>query len=158
MHTNIVEMSSKNASNIPLTRVKNNVVVTLSGDVLIVSSIRRGMSKIWNFEIYKMDSSKGNKWEQTFSLGNEAIILDLGITVPAKDIEGIKRNSIYFSATDDDQHDKMMFSYSISIQRRLNTRSNILLDVHWYNWFYKLYNRTMDVQKNTKSYVKITML
>ncbi|XP_010451278.1 PREDICTED: putative F-box protein At5g66830 [Camelina sativa] len=105
--------------NIPLTRMKNNVVVTLSGDVLIVTSIRQGGSKIWNFEMYKMDSSKGNKWEQTFSIGNEAILLDLGITVLAEDIGGIKKNSIYFNATDyDEQHDENdVFIFSLDTKK-----------------------------------------
>ncbi|KAL1201749.1 putative F-box protein [Cardamine amara subsp. amara] len=93
--------------NIPSTRVKNNVVVTVSGDALFVSSIRSSMSKTWSFKIYKIDSSKGiNKWEEIVSLGDEEILLGLGITVLAKDIGGIKKNSIYFNATDfEDEHD-----------------------------------------------------
>ncbi|CAA7057837.1 unnamed protein product [Microthlaspi erraticum] len=101
--------------NFPLNRKKNNVVVTLSGDVLIVTSTRPSMSKIWNFEIYKMDSSKGNKWEEIISLGDEVILLDLGITVYAKEINGgIKRNSIYFNGRDFgdkyDENDILIFS------------------------------------------------
>ncbi|CAH2078304.1 unnamed protein product [Thlaspi arvense] len=54
-----------------------------------------------------MDSSKGNKWEKMISLGDEAILLDLSITVLAKDIEGIKSNSIYFNGRDfEDQYDE----------------------------------------------------
>lgn len=33
-------------------------------------------------------------------MGDEAILLELGITVLAKDMEGIKRNSIYFNGSD----------------------------------------------------------
>ncbi|KAF8049533.1 hypothetical protein N665_2185s0002 [Sinapis alba] len=43
-----------------------------------------------------MDSSK--RLEEIVSLGDEAIILDLGITVLAKDLEGVISNSIYFTA------------------------------------------------------------
>ncbi|CAA7057835.1 unnamed protein product [Microthlaspi erraticum] len=98
-----------------LTRMKHYVVVTLSGDVLIVTSTRPCMSKIWNFEIFKMDSSKGNKWEGIDSLGDEAILLELGITVDTKEInEGVKRNSIYFNGRDFgdeyDENDVLIFS------------------------------------------------
>ncbi|KAG2333335.1 hypothetical protein Bca4012_017020 [Brassica carinata] len=39
-------------------------------------------------------------WEVVDSLGDEALILHMGITVVAKDVPGIKRNSIYFSGLD----------------------------------------------------------
>ncbi|KAF3591203.1 hypothetical protein DY000_02027040 [Brassica cretica] len=80
-------------------RRRNNVVVTLGGDVLIVRSKNPHRSYSWNFRIFKMDSSnEETKWEEIFSLGDEAIILDLGITVLAKDQEGVTSNSIYFTA------------------------------------------------------------
>ncbi|KAL1201745.1 putative F-box protein [Cardamine amara subsp. amara] len=95
---------------------KDDLVVTVGGDVLIVKSVRPSMSKIWNFQIYKMGSSKGKKWEEIVSLGDEAILLDLGITVLAKDVEGMKKNSIYFNATDYyDEHDRnIVFIYSLN--------------------------------------------
>ncbi|XP_010439373.1 PREDICTED: putative F-box protein At5g66830 [Camelina sativa] len=131
--------------NIPLTRMKNNVVVTLSGDVLIVTSIRQGGSKIWNFEIYKMDSSKGNKWEQKFSIGNEAILLDLGITVLAEDIGGIKKNSIYFNATDyDDQHDENdVFIFSLDTKKVEQPHQSVCSSVPGSNarWFLPSFKR-----------------
>ncbi|XP_010474053.1 PREDICTED: putative F-box protein At5g66830, partial [Camelina sativa] len=86
---------------------KKNLVVTLTGDVLIVKCYRPSFSVIWEFEIYKMLGN--NEWEDVFSLGDEAMLLDLGITVLAKDMQGIKSNSIYFSnATPyfEDQYDK----------------------------------------------------
>lgn len=93
---------------------KNNVVVTVDGDVLIVNSMRKEMSYIWNFKIYKMGSSKGSKWVEVVSLGDEVILLELGITVLAKDIEGIKRNSIYFNGSDSvnpyDENDIFIFN------------------------------------------------
>ncbi|KAG2239757.1 hypothetical protein Bca52824_091454 [Brassica carinata] len=45
---------------------KNSMVVTVDGDVLIVNSVRESMSYIWDFEIYKMGSSTGSKWEEIF--------------------------------------------------------------------------------------------
>ncbi|KAH0935346.1 hypothetical protein HID58_012463 [Brassica napus] len=62
--------------------------------------VRESMSYIWNFKIYKMGLSKGSKWEEVVTLANEAILLELGITVLANDMEGIKRNSIYFNCSD----------------------------------------------------------
>ncbi|KAJ4899779.1 F-box protein [Raphanus sativus] len=76
-------------------RTRENVVVTVRGDVLIVKSESPFLSETWNFKIFKMDSSNG--LEEIFSLGDEAIILDLGITVLAKDQDGITSNSIYFT-------------------------------------------------------------
>ncbi|WZZ89963.1 hypothetical protein YC2023_118542 [Brassica napus] len=67
---------------------KNNMVVTVDGDVLIVNSMRED------------GFIDGSKWEEVVSLGDEAILLELGITVLAKDMEGIKRNSIYFNGSD----------------------------------------------------------
>lgn len=90
-----------------MSHFKNSVVVNLAGHVLIVKCCRPSMSKIWKFEIYKMEGN--NKWEEITSLGDEAILLDLGITVLAKDMQGIKRNSIYFFNTTllfEDQYDK----------------------------------------------------
>lgn len=45
---------------------KNNMVVTVDGDVLIVNSMREGMSYIWNFKIYKMGSSMGASGRKLF--------------------------------------------------------------------------------------------
>ncbi|CAA7057836.1 unnamed protein product [Microthlaspi erraticum] len=103
-----------------LIRMKHNVVVTLSGDVLIVTSTRPGISKIWNFEIYKIDSSKGNKWEEIVSLGDEAILLELGLTVDTKEMsEGIKRNSIYFNGRDfgDEYDENDIFIFSLDTKK-----------------------------------------
>jgi len=75
---------------------KEHIVVTLNGDVLRVKSKIWNNSDVWSFCIYKLNSSN-TYWEKLTSLGDEAILLDLGITVLAKTIEGINRNSIYFS-------------------------------------------------------------
>ncbi|XP_010513373.1 PREDICTED: F-box protein At1g69090-like [Camelina sativa] len=76
---------------------KCNIVVTLRGDVLIVKSFGPLVSKTWTFKIYKMDPSTEDNWEEINSLGDESILLELGITVLAKDQDGVTRNSIYFT-------------------------------------------------------------
>ncbi|CAH8259209.1 unnamed protein product [Arabidopsis lyrata] len=70
-----------------------NLAVTLSGEVLIISS----NPKKCFFTLYKIDP-KSSKWRLIKSIGDEALILDLGITVAAKD--GVMRNCIYFSHDD----------------------------------------------------------
>ncbi|KAL0793983.1 hypothetical protein Bca101_065360 [Brassica carinata] len=74
-------------------------VSTISRQVLKVVSVFQKPKK-WLFLVYKMHPIELT-WELVDSLGDEALILDMGITVVAKDIPGIKRNSIYFSGLDD---------------------------------------------------------
>ncbi|CAN6897947.1 unnamed protein product [Brassica oleracea] len=75
-----------------------NLVVRVTGEVLRVKSIVLCNSDVWYFRIYKMNSSN-SEWEKLDSLGEEeAIFLDLGITVTlANTIQGVNGNSIYFS-------------------------------------------------------------
>ncbi|WZY80412.1 hypothetical protein YC2023_026796 [Brassica napus] len=75
-----------------------NLVVRVTGEVLRVKSIVLCNSDVWYFRIYKMNSSN-SEWEKLDSLGDEeAIFLDLGITVTlANTIKGVNGNSIYFS-------------------------------------------------------------
>ncbi|CAH8320150.1 unnamed protein product [Eruca vesicaria subsp. sativa] len=70
------------------------LVVTVSGDVLKVETFVRSLSRIWSFRIFKVCSS--GLFERVKSLGDEAMLLELGITVVANNNEGISRNSIYF--------------------------------------------------------------
>ncbi|KAG2240593.1 hypothetical protein Bca52824_090557 [Brassica carinata] len=62
--------------------VATNIIVTVTGDVL---------------EVVKMWEPRCRSWFFFHSLGDEAMLLDLGITVLANDNDGISRNSIYFS-------------------------------------------------------------
>lgn len=98
-----------------MNRFQNNIIVTVRGDILIVGSVRPNMTDTWLFVIHKMDSSKEDKWEKIDSLGDESIILDLGITVLAKDLEGIISNSIYFTANDyfEDYEGNEIFVYNL---------------------------------------------
>ncbi|KAF8069803.1 hypothetical protein N665_1131s0003 [Sinapis alba] len=71
------------------------LVVTVTGDVLKVETFLKPESKIWSFRLFKVCSL--GLFKRVYSLGNEAMLLDLGITVLANNNEeGIRRNSIYF--------------------------------------------------------------
>ncbi|CAH8354203.1 unnamed protein product [Eruca vesicaria subsp. sativa] len=79
-------------------RITNeNLVVTVTGDVLYVENWAARSTSLWSFRVYKVYSS--GLFEQVDSLGNEAMLFDLGITVLANDHivgGGFKRNSIYY--------------------------------------------------------------
>ncbi|RID72714.1 hypothetical protein BRARA_C04593 [Brassica rapa] len=119
-------------------RRRNNVVVTLRGHVLIVRSKSPFMSETWNFRIFKMDSSDGKiKWEKIFSLGDEAIILDLGITVLAKDLEGVTSNSIYFAAHEINWYDTEIFVFHLDTKKveqlpQLFSSTVSFYEAHWF--------------------------
>ncbi|CAN7013894.1 unnamed protein product [Brassica rapa subsp. trilocularis] len=119
-------------------RRRNNVVVTLRGHVLIVRSKSPFMSETWNFRIFKMDSSDGKiKWEEIFSLGDEAIILDLGITVLAKDLEGVTCNSIYFAAHEINWYDTEIFVFHLDTKKveqlpQLFSSTVSFYEAHWF--------------------------
>ncbi|XP_010444838.1 PREDICTED: F-box protein At5g25290-like [Camelina sativa] len=90
-----------------------NIAVRPSGEVLVVMSIFYGSSRpwmflldsFWMFLLYKKnpyrvpDNRFYNMLVKVDSLGDEALFLDLGITVPANRDLGIEPNSIYFSRT-----------------------------------------------------------
>ncbi|XP_048617885.1 probable F-box protein At4g22165 [Brassica napus] len=86
-------------------RITNaKLVVTVTGDVLYVENWATLFTsfRVWSFRVYKVYSSGlFNKYEQVDSLGNEAMLFDLGITVLANDdiVGGFKRNSIYYKTT-----------------------------------------------------------
>ncbi|CAH2055186.1 unnamed protein product [Thlaspi arvense] len=67
----------------------HNLAVTLFGQVLIISSIGRNF-----LNFYTMDP-ESSKWSILKSLGEEALLMDQGITVAAKD--GVLKNCIYYS-------------------------------------------------------------
>ncbi|KAJ4910651.1 putative F-box protein [Raphanus sativus] len=73
------------------------LVVTVTGDVLKVETILRPVSRIWSFRLFKICSL--GLFKRVRSLGEEAMLLDLGITVLANNSEGICRNSIYFNGS-----------------------------------------------------------
>ncbi|KFK28791.1 hypothetical protein AALP_AA7G048600 [Arabis alpina] len=74
------------------------LVVTVTGDVLKVEKMVRPRSGIRSFRLYKVNMSGSYKRpEQVDSLGEEAMLFDLGITVLVNGSEGVKRSSIYFN-------------------------------------------------------------
>ncbi|KAG2311726.1 hypothetical protein Bca52824_023283 [Brassica carinata] len=74
------------------------LVVAVTGDVLKVETFLRFVSRIWSFHLYKVCSL--GLFKRVYSLGDESMLLDLGITVLANNYDGIYRNSIYFNGSD----------------------------------------------------------
>ncbi|CAL9231528.1 unnamed protein product [Arabidopsis halleri] len=89
-------------------RFSNNIAVTISGEVLLVQNFFYEATRYRSFRLYKKDSNPdlnaiiNNPYPmvEVYSLGDEALLLDLGITVPAGRTLGIERNSIYFTRHD----------------------------------------------------------
>ncbi|KAG7557367.1 hypothetical protein ISN44_As11g033400 [Arabidopsis suecica] len=92
---------------------RHNIAVTTSGEVLLVESIvydDSSDSKIptIGLRLYKKVPNpdpdefiyRPNVSVEVDSLGHEALLLDLGITVPADRTFGIEPNSIYFTRHD----------------------------------------------------------
>ncbi|AAD10661.1 Hypothetical protein [Arabidopsis thaliana] len=75
----------------------SNLAVTLSGEVLIIVGGKMDSSPEAKcvFTVNKMDPKSSEFTVLIKSIGDEALLLDLGITVPAKD--GVMRDCIYFS-------------------------------------------------------------
>lgn len=59
---------------------RTHLVVTLTGETLRVKSMIWSHLDVWSFRIYKLNSSNTD-WEKLTSLGDEAVLLDQGITV-----------------------------------------------------------------------------
>ncbi|KAF2543259.1 hypothetical protein F2Q68_00029345 [Brassica cretica] len=80
------------------------IATSVSGQVLLVACMEQ--DSIWEFRIYAYDPLT-KTGERVNDLGDEALIFDMGFTVVvAKDIPGIKRNSIYFSYFNIDHQSK----------------------------------------------------
>ncbi|AEC05987.1 F-box protein (DUF295) [Arabidopsis thaliana] len=113
-----------------------NIALTTSGELLKVASVVQ-KSKRWLFRIYKMNYIK-RRWERIESLGDEALILDMGITIVAKDIPGLKRNSIYISGFDyGRKHLDHIFIFDLTTQESeplpyCVSSSNDFSDARWF--------------------------
>ncbi|XP_010436446.1 PREDICTED: putative F-box protein At4g22660 [Camelina sativa] len=96
---------------------ETKLVVTVTGDVLKVERMKINQS----FRIYKVYSSSRllKEYEGVYSLGDEAMILDLGITFPANDFEGFHRNSIYFCDREN-THQISIFDLETKNMKRLH--------------------------------------
>lgn len=73
----------------------NNIALTLSGEVLLIESIVTQKGRCF-FDIFRRDPKRKDDWIFIDSVGEEALLLDQGITVAAKD--GVMTNCIYFSS------------------------------------------------------------
>ncbi|KAL0773157.1 hypothetical protein Bca101_038308 [Brassica carinata] len=94
-------------------KVNYNIAVTRSGEVLLVKCMvfkatTSAMMPKRMFHLYKTDPNpdsedilhRENLSFEVHSLGDEALLLDSGITVPADPTLGIEPNSIYFTRHD----------------------------------------------------------
>ncbi|CAH8255428.1 unnamed protein product [Arabidopsis lyrata] len=80
--------------------VVTQLVVTVTGNVLKVEKWYRARDRSLSFRVFKVYSSGFlKKPEQIYSLGDEFMLLDQGITVLANNSDGFIRNSIYFSTS-----------------------------------------------------------
>ncbi|CAL9222646.1 unnamed protein product [Arabidopsis halleri] len=81
-----------------------SIAVTTAGEVLLVES--KTFENQRTFRLFKKDPNNEDplvhspKLLEVDSVGDEALLLDLGITVPANHTIGIKPNSIYFTRHD----------------------------------------------------------
>ncbi|WZY75609.1 hypothetical protein YC2023_021993 [Brassica napus] len=73
----------------------NRIAFTTSGEALMVRLYDIDISSR-SFYVHKKNHAT-NKWDEMTSLGDQALIFGLGITVSAKIVQGLKSNSIYFS-------------------------------------------------------------
>ncbi|CDY44108.1 BnaA01g13160D [Brassica napus] len=120
----------------------SSIAVTSSGEVLLVESDPR--SRTW-FRLYKKDPDVEDPDHachtvtEVHSLGGEALLLDLGFTVPANKALGIKPDSIYFTRHFRPCHcsprDLDICVYNLatqSLHRYHNLNKMDLMDARWF--------------------------
>ncbi|KAG7546607.1 F-box domain [Arabidopsis suecica] len=125
--------------------VTTKLVVTVNGDVLKVDRIWERKTRICRFfDVYKVYSSESLKnYEKVESLGDEAMLLDLGITVLANDIEGLKRNCIYFSGSlENIIHDKFIFNIETQKMERVHKLDCSSAQLSSARWFLPSFTQT----------------
>ncbi|CAA7023338.1 unnamed protein product [Microthlaspi erraticum] len=95
---------------------KHSIAVTTSGEALYVRSKAYETStleRLRTFHVFKRDpkdldpSTKDTRLVELDSLGDEALFLDLGVTVKADHSLGVEPNSIYFTLGDRIHHNKV---------------------------------------------------
>ncbi|KAG2284246.1 hypothetical protein Bca52824_055466 [Brassica carinata] len=110
----------------------DNFAVTTSGEVLLVLTITYESSFEWNrtFHLYKKQDTKLIKVD---SLGDEALFLDFGITVPGDHTLGIEPNSIYLTRDDRFRHKRVscidicVYNLATKTIKRFPSLSNLKL-------------------------------
>ncbi|CAL9216456.1 unnamed protein product [Arabidopsis halleri] len=118
--------SMKQKKSIPSNK---GIAVTRAGQVLLVYTYDLGTSESHRmFYLYKRDpkdldpKTLDTRLLDVHSLGDEALFLDLGITVPADHTLGIEPNSIYFTRGDRIRHKES------SIEVKLDFGLSLIMD------------------------------
>ncbi|CAH8386753.1 unnamed protein product [Eruca vesicaria subsp. sativa] len=114
------------------------IATRVSGQVLVVTCMVQ--DSIWQFRIFEYDPLT-TSWEKADDLGDEALILDMGFTVVAKDIipAGLKRNSIYFSGSDHYKKDPdHIFVYDLGTRTTEHLPQSVVSSVGFSHarWFF----------------------
>ncbi|CAN6969565.1 unnamed protein product [Brassica oleracea var. botrytis] len=108
----------------------NRIAVTTSGEALLVT-IYNIHKTSRSFYVYKMNHAT-NKWDEMASLGDQALIVDLGITVSAKDVQGFKSNSIYFSGVGFGTDHIFIYSLATRKVEPFMASTNKFFDARWF--------------------------
>ncbi|KAG2310815.1 hypothetical protein Bca4012_025322 [Brassica carinata] len=106
------------------------LAVTTSGEALMVG-IYNIHKTFRSFCVYKKNHAT-NKWDEMASLGDQALILDLGITVSAKDVQGFKSNSIYFSGVSFGTSHIFIYSLATHKVEPFMASTNKFFDARWF--------------------------
>ena len=108
----------------------NRIAVTTSGEALLVT-IYNIHKTSRTFYVYKMNHAT-NEWDEMASLGDQALILDLGITVSAKDVQGFKSNSIYCSGVGFGTDHIFIYSLATRKVEPFMASTNKFFDARWF--------------------------
>ncbi|CAH8353478.1 unnamed protein product [Eruca vesicaria subsp. sativa] len=116
----------------------NKMAVTTSGELLMVKT-KAYESTSERHRMFHLYKRLDNKFIEVDSLGDEALFLDLGITVPADHTLGIEPNSIYFSCDEHFVHKRVscidicVYNLATKTIKRFPSLSNLKLkDAQWF--------------------------
>ncbi|KAL1217716.1 F-box protein [Cardamine amara subsp. amara] len=120
-----------------------SIAVTRSGQVLLVYTYELNSERQRMFHLYKRNpnvTSHATAIVEVDSLGDEALFLDLGTTVPADHSLGIEPNSIYFTRGDRIRQEESsscldicVFNLTTKTTKRFPTLSSLnVKDAHWF--------------------------
>ncbi|CAH8362931.1 unnamed protein product [Eruca vesicaria subsp. sativa] len=117
----------------------NNIVVTTSQELLMVQTLAYESSSFERHRMFHLYKEQDTKFIKVDSLGDEALFLDLGITVPADHTLGIEPNSIYFTRDDrfchkrDSYIDICVYNLATKTIKHFPSLSNLKLkDAQWF--------------------------
>ncbi|CAH8353484.1 unnamed protein product [Eruca vesicaria subsp. sativa] len=117
----------------------NNIAVTTSQEVLMVQTLAYESFSFERHRMFHLYKEQDTKFIKVDSLGDEALFLDLGITVPADHTLGIEPNSIYFTRDDrfchkrDSYIDICVYNLATKTIKHFPSLSNLKLkDAQWF--------------------------